>query len=436
LLKTYNRPTRRRRGRIGIVGAVLVAFTISCTTPSTNVENSVQVGKDDEVIKLGMIAALIPPDLAGVLLDFSVAPKVGQALVDEINETGGLQGKKIEWVDQAVGVDAMLSPDAARKPCLAMTQEDKAFAVILSPGLTADVVRCLAVENHTLTMTMSSWGKPLYDDAEGRLFAGGINVSIGAERSYAGWPSLLEKAGALTKASKVGIIRDDTAESQSANDNGLKPALQKEGYDVVAEAVLPCDPSGQSCTQQAVAIQKLKDAGADFVFITAAPVMVPQLLTEAQNVKFDPQWTVAGLSATNSAAKLEGAVRDAYDGAWGLSQQFKDSTPAADECREIIKRRTGIEVKGVTDSDAFAIVTCLMVKLVADGIKKIDGPITQGAVIKQLEAMSEVPSYTGRPGSFGPGKHDAGDYQFISKFDKTTLTFVDIDPTPVKAPSL
>ena len=72
------------------------------------------------------------------------------------------------------GAEAVLSPEAGRAACLAATEDDKPFAVIVTAAINSEVVQCIAVEHDVLTIAMDSYPASYFEEAEGRLFSIGV----------------------------------------------------------------------------------------------------------------------------------------------------------------------------------------------------------------------------------------------------------------------
>ena len=84
---------------------------------------------------------MIYADLSA-LSEQNLAPEIGiakdqaEAVVAEINENGGVAGRQIELVSHVIeGAEAVLSPEAGRAACLAATEDDKPFAVIVTAAI-------------------------------------------------------------------------------------------------------------------------------------------------------------------------------------------------------------------------------------------------------------------------------------------------------------
>ncbi len=432
--------TRRWIVLAGAVCVLVGACTANSTKP-TSVSNTSggasaasTVGITKSTIKISLIAS----DLS-VLTQEHLAPDIGnsvqtaQAVVDEINASGGVAGRKIQLITHILkGAAAVLSPAAGQDACIAATEDDKPFAVIITAAITEDVTQCVADQHDVLTFTMDSWPEQFYTAADGRLFSGATQLSIAGEREYKAWPKILDGVGAL-KGKTIGIILGDVPDELDDVNGGLKPGLADLGYKVAAETILPCPEGSQTCAQQDVAIQKMKDAHVNFVFLPAETLIGAATVEAAQSLHFHPQWTTIGDNVTNTVAQFFVSAKADYNGAWGVYGGFDDPTPDAVKCNDIIRRRMHLDYTVGSDAYMFAAATCMQIQTVTNAIAQVKGPITQGAVIKQLESLSSLPMIAGPPGSFSPTKHDGGDYVFLSRYDAAKGVFVPIDDEkPVK----
>jgi hypothetical protein len=419
------------------VGGMVVAAgaSIAGASSGSRARSQAQGVQGDEVT-VSMIAA----DLS-ILTERHLAPDIGnpvetaKAVVAEINDTGRAGKYKLKLSPHVIQGTDIINPDIGRARCLEATQDDKPFAVVITAAVTIITTRCVAVQNKALTVSMSTWPDALYKQAKGRLFAVGSNVSIGRDKAYAAWPKILRDAKALKKKSRVGIILADDPDTQAPVDQSLKPALKKLGYKVAAEVAIPCPEGGStSCTQHDVAIQKMKDADVDFVFMLAPTLAGAAVVKAATDLAFTPTWTAIGDNVTDTVAQFFRPSKDNWDGAWGISGVFPDPSKEADECNAIVKKRAGVEFKRGSDGYGFTGVTCLELLTLADAIAKVDGPLTQAKVIKAMEGLGTIPSGTGPPLTLSPTKHSGGDNVFLGRYDKDTEKFEPVDDAkPIKA---
>jgi ABC-type branched-subunit amino acid transport system substrate-binding protein len=404
-------------------------------TGATSAAGADAPGVTDDTIKVSLIAA----DLAA-LSEQNLAPEIGnaqktlEAVVADINANGGVAGRQIELVPHVIaGAQAVLNPDLGRQACVQATEDDKPFAVIVAAAIPAQTVECVAVDHdNALAITMDSWPDSDYEGADGRLFSVATHTSLGREREYRAWPKILDERGALA-GKKIGIVRMDTTDQEESVDRALKPSLEDLGYEVAAESVLPCPEGSQAtgCEQHDVAIQRLQDAGVDFVFLVAQTLAGSATVEAAANVGFEPEWTTTGNNVTDTVAKFFTNAKDNYDGAWGINKVFTDATDDTNECNRIAVAGGAEEFPPQSDGYGFTAVTCLQLQTLVRAIEAVQGPITQPAVIEALENLDDLPLASGPPGSLGPDKHDAGDYVFLSRYSASSETF---EPTDAQEP--
>lgn len=375
------------------------------------------VGLTDDTIRIAYIGADF-----GALAEAGVAPDLGdqdanvQALVEEINDSGGIAGRRIEVNVELV--DGTAGPEVGQAACLAATQEFQAFVVMLSPAISRDLTRCTSVTNETLTIVNTGWDDGLYEEAEGRLFSIGSHSSMSANRQARGWVDQLEEAGML-EGKTIGVVTtEQTAETAPAIEDDLIPRLEELGHDVAEYGILPCPEGDIDCEQHEAAVQRMKDAGVDLVFMNARNLAGPTFVQAAKNLDFAPQWTMNANETTKTVSAFFDGVKDWWDGAIGSSSVYghPDQSETAHECNEVISERSGVDYPEDEDSFGFASDICIYFRVLQEAADSVEGDLDQATLIEALEGVGEVPSNAGPPGSLGPDKHDAGDWLFLCEY--------------------
>jgi ABC-type branched-subunit amino acid transport system substrate-binding protein len=392
-------------------------------------------GLTDDTLKLGVIGvdfgALAQ---AGLTPDLGDQPKIFQSVVDQINEDGGIGGRQVEL--RLTMIDVLAGPESGDAACLEMTQDFGAFAVVLTPAVSRSVANCVSVLNETLTLNSTGFDDALYGDAQGRLFSAGSDTSMTTNRQAEGWAQMLHDEGVL-EGKTIGVVTDELSPefSNAANDS-LVPKLEELGYEVPVNTTLPCPEGDRDCAQQESAVQQMKDAGVDFVFMGAANTVGPTFVQAAENLDFDPEWAANGNQVTDTVAQFFASVKDAWDGAVGTSTVFAEADDLTDEaysCNEDITAQSGEEYEPGSDAFGFAASTCLTVRLLDQAGDEIEpADLDQGAMIAGIEGLGEIPLNAGPPGTLSADKHNAGDYLFLSDYDAGSEEFVQRDADPVK----
>jgi ABC-type branched-subunit amino acid transport system substrate-binding protein len=392
-------------------------------------------GLTDDTIRIGVIGADFGALAeAGLAPDLGDQPKIVESVVEQINADGGIGGRQVELRLRLI--DGVGGPEVGQAACLEMTQDFEAFAVILTPAISREVARCTAVTNETLTIGPTGFDQALYDEAEGRLFTAGSDTSMSTDRQAAGWAQLLHDDGALD-GTTIGVVTDEQApEFVAAARDSLVPTLEALGHEVAVEVTLPCPEGDTDCDQHEAAVQQMKDAGVDFVFMGAANLVGPTLVQAAENLDFHPAWAANGNQVTDTVSQFFGSVKDAWDGAIGTSTVFAlpdDLTEAAHDCNATVTEHSGEDYEPGSDAFGFAAVVCLVLRLVdeaGDGIEAAD--LHQGSIVEAIEGVGEVTLNAGPPGSLSAAKHDAGDHLFLADYRAADEEFVQRGGDPVK----
>jgi ABC-type branched-subunit amino acid transport system substrate-binding protein len=425
-----------RRRAVAAVGLMLLLAGACTATTGESATGGTGTGTSEADSTTGVTddsitVSLVYADLS-ILSEQNLAPEIGdagktaQAVVDDINAKGGVGGRKIILKNHVLsGVAGITSPDVGRQACVQATEDDKPFAVVVGAALPASMVQCLGVDHDPLTITMAGWPDSLYQAMGGRLFSVASHTSASQERLYSALPKAVDGQYPLA-GKKVGIIRMDTADQKEAADTALKPALSELGVSVAAESVLPCPEGSTTCEQHDVAIQRMRDAGVDTVFLLAQTLAGSATVEAAQKVGYKPQWITMDQNVTDTVAQFYKNASDSFNGALGLGTAFKDFTPAADECNRIAVAGGAESFPVGSDGYGFTAVTCLQITTLVDAIAKVDGPLTQRAVISALESIASPTMAVDPAGSLSAEKHDAGNAAFLARYSAADGKFIRI----------
>ncbi len=357
-----------------------------------------------------------------------------QATVDEINAKGGVAGgRKLVVTMHSIPNAPVATPAVLQRTCVQATEEDKPLAVIIGAAVVSPVVECVAIADQQLAITMDSWRKEVYDNSDGRVFSVGTPMSVSIERVDGALPTLLGPTHAL-EGKTIGILNQDLPADRGAAATALKGALDKAHIKLAAEATVPYPEGGLTCSQPDVAIQKMKDADVNFVFLLAQALCAAAVVKAAQDANYKPEWATLGNNVTDTVSQFMAPAKETFDGAWGVGTVFPTATKAAYDCASIIKRRVGLAAVPGQDAWGFAALACVQVQTLADALNQAKEPLTQASVIDAFQAMKSVPMIVGPPGSMSATKHDAGDYVFLEKFSAAKGKFVPYDVTPMRVP--
>ena len=203
--------------------------------------------------------------------------------------------------------------------------------------------------------------------------------------------------------------------------HNLVPELKRLGYKVTDTIVLPCASNPTTCSQQDVAVQTLKNDGVTFVFNAAEVLAGETLVAEAAKIGYAPTWSANRNNTTDTVAKFFKAAADAWDGANGVSVTWPDSDFSQETKDCNANAAKGGIFSYTPDQNAYAAYGqyCIMMDLIAQGIKGVSGDLTQPAFLKSMLAIGTIPSNSGPAGTWAAGKTDAGDYVYAAKYSKS-----------------
>uniref|UniRef100_UPI003F531081 ABC transporter substrate-binding protein n=1 Tax=Yinghuangia sp. YIM S10712 TaxID=3436930 RepID=UPI003F531081 len=290
-------------------------------------------GVTADSIKIGVVY----PDLSAVKqfmkIDHGDYEASYKAVIDKINEAGGINGRKIVPVFGAVNV---ASPAAAQETCVKLTQDEKVFAVVGT--LNANEPMCYVQTNKTAIV-----GGPLtaknYAQAQAPWFS---DMRGGDEVGEAMGLFTENNALAGKKVAVVGVVNE-----QSLVNEIVLPALQKQGITPVETGIMDASFRDAAAVSQqlGVFIEKFQSARADTVVVVGG--MGGEFPKQLEKTSYRPRLL---FTSTSTAATYTGdAAKHDFDSvlansvAMGLNAQW--SEPTVQACVTDIEARIP-ELKG------------------------------------------------------------------------------------------
>ena len=372
-----------------------------------------------------------------ILTQEHLAPSDGNVLgdvqdaVDYLNAHGGLGGRKINLTSYKMPslTGSAASDDAA---CLAATEQDHAFIVYVGDAVDPSVAQCTAAKHKTLTFLAGGAPAQYFEQAQGRLFMIGSDAAMDADRQTRGWADVMAKSGKL-KGKKIGIIVQGVPENTQAVSGDLVPELKSLGYKVAAQATVPFPSGSTTCSQTSTAIEVMKQAGVNLVFLAAYDLCGAAVVTEAKSLDYTPTWSTDGDNVTNTVAQFFAPAKDNFDGALGVASAGSQVpySQAADTCvNQMITPKE--HYQNGTDAFGIAAQTCLTFQQLAQALEKGGSNLSIPTFITAMESQKVQPMSAGPQGSLGPQQHDAANYLYEEQYDASQGVFHSIDPTPFK----
>jgi branched-chain amino acid transport system substrate-binding protein len=290
----------------------------------------------DDTLKIGYINALSGP-LKGIGQPGEVAVDIA---VQEINDAGGVNGKKIELIKYDTGSDPKQASVAMRK----LAEDDKVLAVIgpISSGESA--VALNDAERLHILMLPTSASRPGLTDGKDFVW----RLTVGEDKSFARLLTSLKRHGIKSDTAAIVYVSDEAV----SNDAGSKtyPAVfDKFGikYDTpIAVQYKSFDVSAQ--------IAKVMEQNPDLVAVAALPDPAAKVIHELRRQGYKGRIIGSQLFSDPNIPELFG--KDG-DGAMFVAGFWRGRTPAATSfntkfVEETAKR--GVHKLGAHHSDAQA----------------------------------------------------------------------------------
>ena len=212
-------------------------------------------GVSADTIKIG-VTYVDTEALKAVGLNYNLGPhaKVYQALADEINAKGGINGRKLQIVLAPIDPTSPAGADAA---CLKLTEDDKVF--LITGFFLGDSTMC-PLEAHSTAVV-----------------GGGMSTALTprAKAPWVTWTADADQSGAITqKFADAGLLKGKVAIYVAAADKpqydtSVKPVLDKLGITPVEVGVMDAPTSDTAAIQSSVKLiaEKFKAAGADTILL-------------------------------------------------------------------------------------------------------------------------------------------------------------------------
>jgi len=320
-------------------------------------------GFDDKEIRIGQWG----PQTGPAAPWGSVARGSG-LLFTIVNDEGGIHGRKIKYFLR----DDMYNPAQTKTVVKELVERNGIFAFVAGVGAAPGLaVRDYLKENKII------WVGP----------ATGIKEYVEPNNPYlfAVYPLYDDEASILTKyvvdnlkAKKIGFLyQNDTYGKNGLA--GCKHRLAKYKMDLAVE--IPVEPGEKDLSSQ---VLKLKNSGAEVVFIYVNPTVAVITLKTAASVGFKPQWVSSNtLSDYPLMYKLSGGLWEGViTGGFGETPDSKH--PLMVKYREAAKKYTPDERWGT-----FYYAGILFAEPLVEALKRVGKNLSTEATLKALNSMKD-----------------------------------------------
>lgn len=386
--------------------AIVVAAMLGVGAPAGAQSGSTPA--EAEPIKV----AFLYPDLSklkgtGFVIEAGDTAAQAKAYVDALNARDGINGRPVELSLHSYDVLASDLLAEQRAACLAATEDEKAM-VVLSPSIFDDPILCVTRQHKTPLIVQNGTSTELVDSSRGRLFTTNF-IWDNALRSG------VQAFGKSLKGKTIGIVRLDEAGLADDVENGLSKPLEAKGMEVAEEVVLPGLGGSETTAAIPAAIERLRIAGVDALFIASNSYVTSIFLTQAAQAGYEPTYLATDFAeaSTNLLARLSppGAMSDAQGVSWRSTGDAEVGDPPAafdQECMQTYVARSGETAPQYGDDEYSAVVaTCALFNLFDLAATAAGENLNPSSFVRSLRRLQEFDLGGGAKGSFGPKRFDA-----------------------------
>ncbi len=365
-----------------ILSLVLVLTLSTCGTDQANNNESAAVpGVTDTEIVIGSWGPLTgPAALWGNVM------KGIDARFDMINEAGGIHGRKIRFIMKDDGYDPSKTVPAVRE----LVQREEVFAVAGGIGTAPNMaVMDFLVENNV------PWFCPM---------SGAAQMTVPPKDNiYSTFPLYYDEGRILAKmvveelnSEKVGIIyqNDDFGKSGLV---GVKSVLQEMNMDFVA--ALPVEATDTDLSSH---VARLKESGAESVFLWTLPRQAAITLGSAAVIDYNPNWIASVV--LSDIALMHDITKGAWEGVYFTYPIPKMYSELSDET--IASYKAAFEKAYPDDRwNNFAFTGIALMSPFLEALEKAGPDLTREKVLDLIRNMSDFETELGQPVSFSATQH-------------------------------
>ncbi|NPC97674.1 ABC transporter substrate-binding protein [Nocardioides sp. zg-DK7169] len=391
-------------------------------------------GVSDDSVKVVFVA--VDLDAIQKLTGFVTAP-VGdqeaqiQALEDWVNDNGGLGGKKLDAVFRLYDGQND-SPATEEQLCNQVTQDDKAFAVVLTGQFQSNARPCYAQrETLMLDATLYASDTAYYEELAPYLWSPSFPEYDSFIRAYV---AATEKQGFFEGQKSVGVVAADSPVNRRAVEEVGVPLLKEAGLDVQVGWVDPTD-MGTLYAGQEQAADTFRSKGVQRVMFFGGSRLASIFASIAAGRQFTPRYSISSFDNPSFFINNPDLIPDGtMDGMIGIGFHppqdvsdelvpFPDPDNAAEvECFEVYKN-AGITFES-RESARVALPYCDAARMLKIGADNASGDLNAQTWSDAMAANGEgVETAAGFGGALDRGRAGAGGYRAM-RFDDECQCFV------------
>ena len=310
-------------------------------------------------------------DLSGPVAAYGKAARNGlQLRVDEINEQGGIHGRKLRLIAEDNAYDPKRAVLAAQK----LVNQDKVFLIAAHIGTPQNnAAMPILFEKGVINYMPLSAGREMYDPPHKLKFA---SVASYYETMKLNAPQLFKQKGAKRACT---LYQDD--------DYGLEVSRGAEaGLEAIGVKMTEKTTYKRGATDFSSQVARMKAAECDFVVLGTIIRETVGAMAEAHKIGWTPTFLGSQATYTDLIHKLGGK---AVDGFYAVSTV---SFPYLDEASQPIRFWANkYKTKFGDDPSTYSVAGYVTIDLFARAAQKAGPNLTTDSFVKAMETMGTVP---------------------------------------------
>lgn len=358
--------------------ALVAASMFGLAAPAALAQQSQGVSKGE--IVLGSIQ-----DLSGPIAAFGKQTRLGMALrVEEINEQGGINGRKIRLLVEDSGYDPKRAVLAAQK----LVNQEKVFAVVGHIGTPTNLAAMpVQFEKNVINFFPLTAAREMYEPFHRLKYSFAVPYY---EQMRVMLPTLVKEK----KAQKVcAIYQDDEFGLEVLR--GAEEGLKKLNMTMVEKTSYK-----RGATDFSSQVARMKAAGCEVVVMGTIIRETIGTIGESRKTGFSPTFIGSSAAYTDLIHKLGGPAMNGFYAAMTTQHPYLD-----DASQPLRFWATKYKTKFNEDPTVFSAYGYLIVDSFGRAAEKAGANLTTDTFIKAMDTMKFPPDIFGSAeGSYGPQK--------------------------------
>jgi hypothetical protein len=362
---------------------------------------------------------------AGVKISTADSKAVFDALVDEINKTGGLAGRKIRPVYVVTPTNSSETlAQLDQEKCVAWTEDHHVVAVATGGGFTEVLPSCLQKKGVPfLFVTNGVTEKRAYE-----RYPLMHTLYPGQYRATGPWVEQLWAHGWFNAPGiKIGVLRYDQPDQTRIQKDILEPALKRHGLTVTADAAINNSASDGGVSAVQNALLNFRSKGVTHL-VNVDPdgniALVGMKIAESNSYR--PKWALTSyvlpyVQQINNQSQLAGSAGIGWAPTIDVDEaRDPGSTRSRARCLQVMKEH------GVQSADrmsVFEVTYSCDLLFVLQAVANRAGSLAPAAFQQGFDATRAIDSAAFAGVGFGPEQHDAANRARYFAFDNACVCF-------------